>query len=102
MKYIFTASLVLLVHRQLFSQNTNLSPVKTSAITSVNAHEAELTALSDSIWSYAETALKEYKSSVLLSAYAEKKGFKVTRNVAGLSTAFIAEYGSGKPIIGVL
>jgi len=102
MKYVFIALLVLLMHQQLFSQKTNLSPAKRSAIESVNDHAAELTALSDSVWSFAETALKEYRSSQLLSDYAEKQGFKVTRNVAGLSTAFIAEYGNGKPIIGVL
>jgi len=102
MKYILTALLALLMHQHSFSQKTNLSPAKKSAVSIVDHHEAELTALSDSVWAYAETALKEYKSSALLADYAEKQGFKVTRNVAGLPTAFIAEYGSGKPIIGVL
>jgi aminobenzoyl-glutamate utilization protein B len=54
------------------------------------------------VWKYAETALKEYKSAKALSDYAAKQGFRVTTNVAGMPTAFIAEYGSGKPIIGIL
>ncbi len=90
------------MHQQLFSQKTNLSTAKKTALESVDNHQAALTALSDSVWNYAEPALKEYQSSRLLSDYAEKQGFKVTRNIAGLSTAFIAEYGSGKPVIGVL
>ena len=58
--------------------------------------------LGDLIWAYAEIAMKETKSSKILADYAEKQGFTVTRNVANISTAFIAEYGSGRPIIGVL
>lgn len=90
------------MHLLLFAQNTKLSLEKKSALEVVDKHQSELIALSDSIWSYAETALKEYQSSKLLADYAETQGFKVTRNVAGLPTAFIAEYGSGKPVIGVL
>ncbi len=102
MRQLAALVLMMLLHQLSFSQNENLSPAKKTALESVNKHSKELTALSDSVWTYAETALKEHRSSAILSAYAEKQGFKVTRNVAGLSTAFIAEYGSGKPIIGVL
>ena len=37
-----------------------------------------------------------------LSDYAEENGFRVTRGVAEISTAFVAEFGSGKPVIGIL
>jgi aminobenzoyl-glutamate utilization protein B len=47
-----------------------------------------------------ETAMKETKSSKVLSEYAKAQGFRVTTGVA--ETAFIAEYGSGSPIIGIL
>lgn len=46
--------------------------------------------------------MKEHKSAKVLSDYAEQQGFRVQRNVAEIPTAFIAEYGSGKPIIGIL
>ena len=75
---------------------------KKAVIASVEKHQQELINLSDSIWKYAETALKEYKSSKALSDYAAKQGFRVKTNMAGMPTAFIAEYGSGKPVIGVL
>lgn len=102
MKYLITAFTALCICQLAFSQKSTLSPTKKAAVQVVDKHEAELIALSDSVWAYAETALEEYKSSAALAAYAEKQGFTVTRNVAGLPTAFIAEYGSGKPIIGVL
>ena len=50
----------------------------------------------------AELALEEHKSSKILSDYAEKNGFNVERGVAGMPTAFIATYGSGRPRIGIL
>jgi aminobenzoyl-glutamate utilization protein B len=45
--------------------------------------------------------MKETKSSKVLADYAQEQGFRVTRGVAEIPTAFIAEYG-GLPIIGVL
>ncbi len=54
------------------------------------------------LWEYAETALKEHKSAKLLADALEKEGFRLQRGVAGMPTAFIASYGSGEPIIGIL
>jgi len=75
---------------------------KKAAIASIEARAAAMTALSDSIWKNAETALRETKSSAELAAWAETEGFKVTRGVAGMPTAFVAEYGSGSPVIGIM
>lgn len=58
--------------------------------------------VSDAIWSYAELGLQEYKSSKLLADELEKAGFKVERGLAGMPTCFVATYGSGKPVIGLL
>ncbi|MFI5187412.1 MAG: amidohydrolase [Chitinophagales bacterium] len=85
-----------------FFSFAQIDPDKKAVITSVEKHQQELIDLSDSIWKYAETALKEYRSSKALSDYATKQGFRVKTNVSGMPTAFIAEYGSGKPIIGIL
>ncbi|HXU09273.1 MAG TPA: amidohydrolase, partial [Blastocatellia bacterium] len=75
---------------------------KEAVVASIENHKAEMVSISDQIWRYAETALKESRSSKLLADYAEKQGFKVTRGVAGLPTAFTATYGQGRPIIGIL
>jgi aminobenzoyl-glutamate utilization protein B len=84
-----------------FSQQ-NASPNKQAVLRSVQQHEQALIQLSDQVWSFAEIAMREHQSAKVLSDYAEKQGFRVTRNVAAIPTAFIAEYGSGKPIIGIL
>jgi aminobenzoyl-glutamate utilization protein B len=90
------------VHYTYAQKSPKLSAEKKAIFSSVDKHSSELIALSDSIWLYAETSLKEYRSSKILSDYAEQQGFKVQRGVAGMPTAFIASYGEGRPIIGVL
>jgi aminobenzoyl-glutamate utilization protein B len=52
------------------------------------------------LWAFSEIALTEHRSAALLADALEKEGFRVERGVAGMPTAFIAEWGSGRPIIG--
>ena len=79
-----------------------MTAAKKAVVQSVEDHQAELIALSDSIWAMAETAFQETGSSELLADYAEANGFEVERGVAGIPTAFVATYGSGSPVISVL
>ena len=81
---------------------TTIPANKQAVLNSVAKHQQELIRLSDQVWSFAEIAMREYQSAKVLSDYAEQQGFKVTRNIAEIPTAFIAEFGSGKPIIGIL
>ena len=84
-----------------FSQN-KINETKKDIIASVEKHKEHLIKISDDIWALAETAFEENKSAEILASYAEKQGFKVDRGVAGMPTAFVATYGSGKPVISVL
>ncbi|HEU5166022.1 MAG TPA: M20 family metallopeptidase [Chitinophagaceae bacterium] len=54
------------------------------------------------IWDYAEVGFKEEKSSALLQETLKENGFIIQSGVAGMPTAFIASYGSGSPVIGIL
>jgi aminobenzoyl-glutamate utilization protein B len=65
-----------------------------------NRERAERTALQ--IWDFAEVGYKETKSSALLQQQLRDAGFSVEAGVAGMPTAFVASYGSGKPVIGIL
>ncbi len=58
--------------------------------------------ISDSIWHYAELGMQEFKSSGLLIKTLEKEGFKIDRGVAGMPTCFVATWGEGSPVIGIL
>jgi aminobenzoyl-glutamate utilization protein B len=54
------------------------------------------------IWKWAEPGYREEKSSARLARLLEDAGFRVERKVAGMPTAFIATFGSGAPVIGLL
>ena len=92
----------LIVFQFSFGQKKKLSKNKKVLIKSIEKHESTLIKISDSIWRIAETAFEETKSSEILSNYAKKNGFKIDKGVAGMPTAFVATYGSGKPVISVL
>ena len=59
-------------------------------------------ALSDAVWAVPELGLKEYESCKLLVRALKEEGFAVEENVDDIPTAFIATYGTGRPVIGLL
>ena len=58
--------------------------------------------ISDAIWSYAELGVQEHRSSAWLIKTLEDAGFTVEKGLAGMPTCFVASYGSGKPVVGIL
>jgi aminobenzoyl-glutamate utilization protein B len=84
------------------NHSQELDETKKNIISSIENHQSEIIKISDQIWELAELAFNEYESSKILSDYAEKNGFIVEKGVAGMPTAFVASYGSGKPVISVL
>lgn len=54
------------------------------------------------IWGLAELGYQEYKSSALLQEMLAAEGFRIQANVAEMPTAFVASYGTGEPVIGIL
>lgn len=61
-----------------------------------------LTKLNEKIWDYAELKFQEYKSSDEMISVLEKEGFHISRGVANLPTSYVATYGNGSPVIGIL
>jgi aminobenzoyl-glutamate utilization protein B len=80
----------------------NESEKKEEAVSSIEKQRTRLIKLSDQVWSLAETALRETESAKILADYAEQQGFRVERGVAGMPTAFVATYGEGRPVLGLL
>ena len=101
MRYYILTILTFLIATSI-NHSQELDETKKNIISSIENHEIEIIKISDQIWELAETAFNEFKSSKLLSDYAEKNGFSVEKGVAGMPTAFVATYGSGKPVISVL
>ena len=65
----------------------------------LDEHTPRFTRMSDQIWEKPEILWGEFFSSGLQMDFLEKEGFKITRNPSGMNTAFIAEWGHGKPVL---
>lgn len=79
-----------------------LRTMKDLAFNWINENRSKLIDISHSIWEYAELGLIEYKSSKTLSDELENSGFSVQRGVANMPTAFVANWGKDRPVIGIM
>lgn len=75
---------------------------KQDVIKSIDEGYDQYTQVAHKIWEYAEVGYQETKSSALLQETLSQAGFKIEKGVAGMPTAFVATYGSGKPVVGIL
>ncbi|WLD11317.1 amidohydrolase [Planctellipticum variicoloris] len=79
-----------------------LRPTQRTAMEDVDRRTDELRLVNKALWEFAEVGLEEKKSSALLVEKLREAGFDVRVGVAGMPTAFVASYGFGKPVIGLL
>jgi len=68
----------------------------------VEANAADYGTIAQKIWDLAEVGYQETESSGLLQSQLSAAGFEVDADVAGMPTAFVASWGEGSPVIGVL
>lgn len=78
------------------------SDAKCLALEWVENNEKLLVRVHDDIWRYAEVGLQEKKTADLLTEILMSNGFAVERGIAGMPSAFVATYGSGEPVIGIM
>ncbi|MCE5207973.1 MAG: amidohydrolase [Chloroflexi bacterium] len=75
---------------------------KQDVINWIEFNREQFIALADAIWEKPEISMKEFFASKLQADYLEYKDFTIKWDLGGLNTAFVAEWGSGKPVIGFL
>lgn len=80
-------------------QAQQLPALKQEAVAEVDKLQTFTQQMVDEIFSYSELGFQEYETSKYVTDILEKDGFHVERGVAGIPTAWIATYGSGKPVI---
>lgn len=83
-------------------KNTDTDIMKTDVIQNLQLNYKEYKNLALDIWQFAEVGFKEVKSSALLQKTLRDNGFQIKADVAGMPTAFVASYGTGKPIVAIL
>jgi aminobenzoyl-glutamate utilization protein B len=76
--------------------------IKATVLNSLERKQAVYKTIALNIWNFAEVGYKEVQSSALLQKTLKENGFQVVSPVADIPTAFVATYGSGKPVIGIL
>jgi aminobenzoyl-glutamate utilization protein B len=77
------------------------SDAKRWAVSWIDDNSSRMAEMSDTLFEWAEPGLREYKSSKLLADYLSENGFRVEYCVAGMPTAFVAEWGNDGPVMGL-
>lgn len=94
--------LPLLLAASLAAQTPSAGVLKQAAQEMVDARAKFTQEVVDSIFSFSELGYQETETSAYVTGILEKDGFRVTRGVAGMPTSWVAEWGSGKPVIGLM
>lgn len=82
-----------------YPSTPRLDALKAEAAREIDARAKMIQVMVDQVFSYGELGFQEVETSRYLSGLLEENGFKVERGVAGIPTAFVARWGSGKPVI---
>jgi aminobenzoyl-glutamate utilization protein B len=98
----FTMLLFNIATAQKKQSAANNDLLKTLAIADIQVKYDDYKKIALQIWEYAEVGYKEVKSSALHQKTLQDNGFTLQAGVAEIPTAFVATYGTGKPVIGIL
>jgi len=82
-----------------YPSSPRLEALKAEAAKEIDAKAKMIQEMVDQVFSFGELGMQEVETSKYLSGLLEQNGFKVERGVAGIPTAFVAKWGSGKPVI---
>src|SRR5260370_25025138 len=86
----------------LLSAAPPIDELKSEARALVDARRTFTQQMVDEIFSFSELGFQEVETSAYITGILEENEFQVTRGVAGMPTAFVATWGSGKPVIGFM
>jgi aminobenzoyl-glutamate utilization protein B len=82
-----------------YPSTPKLEALKAEAAKEIDAKTKMIQEMVDQVFSFGELGMQEVETSKYLTGLLEQNGFKVERGVAGIPTAFVAKWGSGKPVI---
>ena len=81
------------------AQNPKLEQYKRDVGLEVDGMREDIARMNDQVFSFAELGFQEFETSKYLTDILRKNGFTIQENLAGIPTAFMASWGSGKPVI---
>lgn len=101
-KHLFNTGIFILLFSTAIAQKNDVEKIKTDAIQNIQSHYGMYKNIALDIWNFSEVGYQEVKSSAILQKALRDNGFTVQVGVAEIPTAFVATYGSGEPVIGIL
>src|SRR5579862_6058903 len=79
--------------------NPTFDQYKKDVAQEVDGMREDIQKMNDTVFSFGELGFQEFETSKYLTGILRKNGFKVEEGIAGIPTAFMASWGSGKPVI---
>lgn len=98
--YFFMFAVNITVGQKVYSTQ-KIEALKEEVISNINGQSKTAQVMVDKIFSFAELGFQEIETSNYICSILEKNGFKVTREISGVPTAWWAQWGSGKPVIAI-
>lgn len=101
-KYVWRVLSVILLTAALGAraiEETGSADFKAEVAREIDSMKKQIQVMNDTVFSFGELGFQEYETSKYLTGILEKEGFTVQRGLAGLPTAWMASWGSGKPVI---
>lgn len=80
---------------------TPLDKLKAEAVAAVDSRKDQAQQINDMLFSFSELGFQEEETFTYLTSLLEKEGFTIQKNISGMPTAWIATWGSGKPVIAI-
>ena len=97
--FVFLLPTILFSRQKALMDSVKLEVWKREAVKNVDAMKDFSQQMVDMVFSFAELGFHEVETSKYLTDILRKNGFKVEEGIAGIPTAWMATWGSGKPVI---
>jgi aminobenzoyl-glutamate utilization protein B len=94
--------LLLVLSTPIVAQRASDSDDRAAILQRIESRREAYATVAKQIWGFAEVGFQEQKSSALLQQQLRAAGFQLKSGVADMPTAFVATFGSGKPVIGII
>ena len=97
-RLLIVVCILALLFNGSFSASTS-NDYKAQVVSDISGMSKQAQVMVDMVFSFGELGFQEVETSKYLTGVLEKEGFKIEHGIAGIPTAWIATYGSGKPVI---
>lgn len=81
--------------------NGRIKNIKTDAFRYIDLNKGEIAKIGDAVFYFAELGMQEFRTSEFTADALRKAGFDVEVGISGIPPAWMATWGSGKPVIAV-